>query len=481
MRDLILGTDHLDLHTLVAWADAPMRISLAPGVRDALAAKAAEARRAAAEGTAYGRTTGVGANRDRGADDRDGGHGMRLVRSHASGWGPDMGERLARATMLVRANQLSHPGSGIPVEVVDGLLGAMADGRTPLVRTFGSLGTGDIASLAELALCLRGERAWRDGTVAAYVDNFDASAALSFISSNATTIAIAALAVHDLAQVIDASLAPLALGAAAIRANGQQWSTVAASTRPSVGVDRTMGRLRAALDGTTFEQARTQDPLSWRVAPFTLGPLLEALDEVTVEIERAADARAENPRFADGAVWHHGAFQHTALGLRLDLLRLAVVQWASTCVARIVKLNDPAYTGQDRFLAHGPAGSSGTMVLEYTATSALETLRTLADPTSRDTASISIGTEDHASFATRGAVAATESILALSAVVGAELVVAARALRGATDVSVGGALARAVEMCRVLPDALDDRSLTDDVEAAVGALPALAAWARTLG
>jgi Aromatic amino acid lyase len=70
----------------------------------------------------------------------------------------------------------------------------------------------------------------------------------------------------------------------------------------------------------------------------------------------------------------------TQLALHLDMVRLAIVQWASTTVARLVKLHDPQYTDLLRFLAIGPAGSSGHMVLEYTAGSALsmsEPLKTL--------------------------------------------------------------------------------------------------------
>lgn len=431
--------------------------------RAAVRENAAIAAAAARSGAAYGRTTGVGANRNVEADDADGGHGLRLLRSHATGAGEDLGDEVARAAMEIRGHQLSAAGSGIPPEVVDALHRAYDDGRSFVVREFGGMGTGDITSLAELGLCLVGERPWRDGTVHAYLDHLDASGALAFMSSSAPTLAVADLAVRELLVLSAASVTVSAMSLAAVRANPQQWSTHAAATRPAPGVDAVAAAIRAVHEGCAWHSPRTQDPLSFRCIPFVAGPLVEAAESLADEVGRCIDAEAENPRFADGAVWHHGAFMLTSLALALDTGRLALTQWASTSLARLVKLHDPAYTFGEPFLAVGPAGSSGLMVLEYTAGSALETVRTLADPTTRHTVSISLGTEDHASFATRGALAARRAVRAARVVVACELVAAVRALRAARALDMGPALAGLLARCDVLPHGTDDRPLVDDV------------------
>src|SRR6202046_3368969 len=59
----------------------------------------------------YGRTTGVGANRSIHVE--DGGHRLRLLRSHAGGAGPLLAAPLARAMLVVRLNQLAAGGSGV--------------------------------------------------------------------------------------------------------------------------------------------------------------------------------------------------------------------------------------------------------------------------------------------------------------------------------------------------------------------------------
>ena len=466
MKDMVIGADVVDVERVVGFARSAQRLVLDDEAARSVLDHAAVASRAAAQGAAYGRTTGVGANRDIAASDHDGDHGMRLIRSHATGAGTDLGPEVARAAMVIRAHQLSRPGSGIPLEPLGALVAAAADGRTAPVRTFGGIGTGDIVVLAELALALVGERPWHDGSRHAYLASFGSNAALSFMSSSAPTLAVAALAAHDLGQLVEPSIAVAALGAAAIRGNPQQWSEVAAGTRPSPGVEVAAHTMRRVLAGCTAEAARTQDPLSWRMIPFVAGPLVEAHGELVAEIDRAIDARAENPRFTDDGVVHHGAFQLTSLGLRLDVARLALTQWLSTSLARLVKLHDPAYTGQGRFLASGPAGSSGTMVLEYTAASALETMRTLADPSSRHTTTISIGTEDHASFATRSAMATRECVDAVRTVLACELIAAVRALRGADELVLGQPVRHLLEVCGELGSPGADRPLIDEIDRA---------------
>lgn len=474
MRELLIGVDTVDVERVVTYARSAQRMALDSAAAQSVRDHAELAARVAARGVAYGRTTGVGANRDVAAADDDGDHGMRLVRSHAAGAGPDLGPDVARATMAIRAHQLSRPGSGIPLAPLDALVAAAADGRTAPVRTFGGIGTGDVVALAELALALVGERPWHDGTRQAYLASFEASAALAFMSSSAPSLAVAALAAHDLVELIEPSIAIAALGAAAIRGTGQQWSEVAAATRPSPGVDEAAKVMRRVLAGCSDAAARTQDPLSWRMIPFVAGPLIDAGAELVDEIGRAIDARAENPRFTEDGVVHHGAFQLTSLGLRLDTFRLAMTQWLSTSLARLVKLHDPSYTGQARFLAAGPAGSSGTMVLEYTAASALETVRSLADPPSRHTVTISIGTEDHASFATRSAMATRDSIDAVRTLLACELIAAVRALRGAETLVLGPVVRGLLDTCIGIGETGADRPLIDEIASAGDVLARLA-------
>jgi histidine ammonia-lyase len=464
-----IGVDALGVEDVWRWLDAPSAILLDESVLLALEANRIES--TTARGNAYGRTTGVGANRDVAADNQDGDHGMRLVRSHAAGGGEDLGEEVARAMMLVRINQLARPGSGITPSIVEALVQALNDGRTPMVRKHGAVGTGEITVLGELALCLAGEMPWRDGSIHDYGVRFAANDALAFMSSSAVTIANATLALRDAEAIAKASLVVAALSAVPVRANTQQWSVVAAAVRPSPGVGIAAEAMRRFVDDSHYEAARTQDPFAWRAIAYVHGPLLDALAVLRKELQVCMNHGIENPRFADGHVWHHGAFHLTSLALRLDHLRLALVQWISMSLARTVKLNDPAYTGLTRFLADGPDGSSGAMVLEYTAASALESLRQSADPVTRHTTNISMGTEDHAPFATQSVFATHDAVAAARIVVACELVTAVRAAR---KVALGPSASAIVGHCSELPADTTDRPLVADVAIAQALLGGLA-------
>src|SRR6266511_605030 len=81
-----------------------------------------------------------------------------LLRSHAVGVGPPLGEREVRAMLLLRAHVLALGHSGVRPVVVERLLEFLERGVLPIVPEQGSLGaSGDLAPLAHLALPLAGE------------------------------------------------------------------------------------------------------------------------------------------------------------------------------------------------------------------------------------------------------------------------------------------------------------------------------------
>ncbi|MFF1296795.1 MULTISPECIES: aromatic amino acid ammonia-lyase [unclassified Streptomyces] len=123
------------------------------------------ARQIAATGRVYGRSTGVGANRNESVPTEAAAeHGLRLLRSHAGAIGEELPARQVRAMLAVRANQLLAGGAGLRPTVVTALCEALESGAYPVVNEFGSVGTGDIAALAQTGLALAGEHPWRNAT-----------------------------------------------------------------------------------------------------------------------------------------------------------------------------------------------------------------------------------------------------------------------------------------------------------------------------
>ncbi|MEU5100305.1 aromatic amino acid lyase [Streptomyces sp. NPDC020996] len=128
-------------------------------------------------------------------------------------------------------------------------------------------------------------------------------------------------------------------------------------------------------------------------------------------------------------------------------------------------------TGLTACLASGPVGSSGTVILEYTADSAPAELRSCAMPASAGHAVLSYRLEEAAGFASQAARRALRAVDAYATVLACELVVAVRALRMHPAPPPADAFTVAA---RALPSGADDRPLTADVTTATALLPALA-------
>lgn len=451
------------------------------------------ARRIAATGRVYGRSTGVGANRDEDVPtEAAAGHGLRLLRSHAGAIGEELPARQVRAMLAVRANQLLAGGAGLRPTVVTALCEALERGAYPVVNEFGSVGTGDIAALAQVGLALagstRGEArtarrcrgasgrargpargracgpargrvrgpagvgravrrevgfAVRRGPASGppALDNaapgplaLDNNDALALISSNALTVGQSALALHELRGLIGATQVVAALSLLAVDGSHEAYAAPVHAARPhrgSIEVARRMRELIGAADRPTPPLGRIQDPYGFRCLPQIHGPAHDAANALEQVLSVEINAAAENPLISpeDMAAYHHGGFYQAQLALALDHFRLAVTQVARLSTSRLSTLNEPAYTRLRPFLADQEPASSGVMILEYAAGAALGDLRAFSAPASLGHAVLSRGVEEQASFASLAARQTLRACGAFRLVVGCELVAAVRALR----------------------------------------------------
>ncbi|MFG2943649.1 aromatic amino acid ammonia-lyase [Streptomyces adustus] len=433
----------------------------------------AAARQLAATGRVYGRSTGVGANRNETVPtEAAAGHGMRLLRSHAGAIGEELPARQVRAMLAVRANQLLAGGAGLRPGVVTALCEALESGAYPVVNEFGSVGTGDIAPLAQLGLALAGEHPWR-GTGAPAPQPLDNNDALALISSNALTLGQSALALHELRGLIEATQVVAGLSLLAVDGSHEAYAAPVHAARPHRGTGEVARRMRGLIgaeDRPAPPLGRIQDPYGFRCLPQIHGPAQDAADALEEVLAIELNAAAENPLIApDGmAAYHHGGFYMAQLVLALDHFRLAVTQVARLSTSRLSSLNEPAFTRLKPFLADQEPVSSGVMILEYAAGAALGELRACSAPASLGHAVLSRGVEEQASFASLAARQTLRACGAYRLVVGCELVAAVRALRlrdlrPEPGLPVGRALAIAES---VLDEDMADRPLTKDVTAA---------------
>lgn len=463
----------LSIAAVTAHARDGAAVTVVPAALDVVEQAHRAFAQAATRRPVYGVTTGVGANRSVGAAQDGAGHALRLLRSHAAGVGPVEDDATTRAAMLVRLNQLLAGGSGVSSEVVQALAAA-AGQALPSLHHYGSIGTGDLAPLAELALTLAGDRAWRRGSVPPV--EFGRTDALAFISSNAVTASTAALVCTDLRELLAAVHVAAALTFRAVRGSQQAYAEAVHLATPYAG-QRVSAAIMRRLLGEPVAAQRIQDPFGLRALPQVNGVALDALVALERVVTGQLNAAAENPLVvpAEGEVLHHGQFHTAALASALDAARSALHPVLSLTASRLAALGEPGLTGLTPFLAQGPAGSSGVMILEYVAHDALAEVRQRVLPVSIGAAVISRGLEEHASFSTQSGRATAAVLAPARVVVACEVVSAVRALR-ADPARVGhGLVSEAFSLCaaRLDPDPLD-RSLGSDVEAAVTLLPELA-------
>jgi histidine ammonia-lyase len=430
----------------------------------------------------YGASTGVGALRDRpiAAGERERLQ-WNLLRSHAHSAGPTVPPERVRAAMVVRANQLAGGGAGVAPALLDALLAALNEGLTPVTREVGSLGTGDLAGLADTALALLGEGQVWDGErivpapPPAREIRLGLRDALGFMSSGAFTTGHAALIAVDARALLRAWLTVAALSFEALRADPVVLDDRVQAARGAAGQVAVARMMRELLAGTRLKTGDpdrlVQDPYPFRVLPQVDGVTFSALQNLDLVLGRELNARPENALIDAGEALPNGNFHLAELAAALDALRAALAQSASLIAARVSALLEPRMSGLPPFLAEHPGVDSGVMMLEYTAHAAAAEVRSLALPMAGQTVAASLGVETHASLAPIAARHTAAALAALRLLVATELVVGVRALAMTERPPQGsGSLPLFEAAAAALPRGLADRRCGDDVEVAAGVL-----------
>ena len=446
----------------------------------------------------YGVTTGVGAMRAyRVPEGQRESYSLGLLRSHACGAGNPLPAEVLRAAMATRANQIGAGGAGVAAELLDGLVAMLNAGLSPFSRELGSLGTGDLSNLADIALALLGEgQVWRGeelvdaGTALADAGLLTARLGprdgLAFMSSNAVSIGRAALLIVDARRLLDAWLSVAALSFEAAAADPVALDPRIHSSRHRPGQAAVAARMRELLSGVGARRRDPgplgiQDPYPFRAQPQVDGAVHDALLALEEVVGHELNFAGENALIVaeDEVALPNGNPHAAPLANAIDGLRTALAQSAALIAARVSTLLDSSLTGLPPFLARDPGPESGALVLEYTAHAAVAEVRSLVTPVAAQTVSVSRGVESHSSLAPTAARRAREAVGALRVAVATELVVAVRALRLAGQEPVGAGTRRlwSVATERLDPD-LHDRPLSPDVEAA---RQLIAAWEVELG
>lgn len=420
----------------------------------------------------YGRTTGVGANRDV-VVTADVAQDLRLLRSHATGTGDWLSHKTVRAALIVRLNQLLVGGSGMHPGIVDGITAALDADDLPRVRSFGAIGTGDLSSFAEIGLGLAGYAQLESGRTHQYWKPRIGDA-LALISTNAMTVALGVTATAAAERWFEHGLAISCLSLIAVNGSVEALAKQVHTARPHDGQAETAALLRALLKGHHWTPVRIQDSYGFRAMAQVNGTVRQSVDAMRDVLETEINSASENPLISieDDDVFHNANFHALPVALAYDHTKLAISSSAQLAACRLLNLSDPGITRLSPFLSDGPAGSSGDMLLEYNSAAALARLRASAAPATLGSTVISRGAEDHASFATQAADQLNACVQEATYVVACELIAALRALTQKSEIvdsatALGSYRRRAQERIDMTTA---DRPLGDDLAEAVSFL-----------
>lgn len=447
----------------------------------------------------YGINTGVGALCDVIIDHKDQSALSRnLLFSHACGVGEPLGRIETRAIMAAQINNFAHGYSGIRLDVVDTLLALLNNDMLPLIPSRGSVGYLTHAAAIGLVLigageCLDGEKVIL-GSEALHALGLkplvlQAKEGLSLVNGTPCATGLAALAVTQLAHLLNWADAAAAMSYENLGAQADPFSEMPLALRKSDGLQEVGRNLRRLLAGSPLlaEAAgkRTQDPLSLRAVPHVHGAVRDALIQAHAVVDRELGSVTDNPAVSgsptDPQVHSQAHAVGAALGLAMDSLATAVAELAAISERRIDRLVNPLVSWLPAFLASGSGVESGFMIIQYTAAALVAENRRLAMPASLDGGITSALQEDILTHATPAAAKALAILDNLETVLAIELAAAAQAYDLQTS-SAGKADMTEALYRRVRKETAfyrDDRPLNVEIRKVQQMLKATAAWSES--
>jgi histidine ammonia-lyase len=488
----VLDGHSLTIESVVRVArDPTIRVTLDPAARRALLESRKLVDKAIASGqTIYGINTGFGKLANvRVPRDQVDQLQVNLIRSHASGVGAPLPPAVVRAVMLLRANVLLRPTSGVRPELVDALVALLNAGVLPLVPEQGSVGaSGDLAPLSHIGLALMGEGRVlsRKGAPVAAAEalseaglpafRFAPKEGIAFINGTQAQTALLALLVHDAKVLWRTAVGAAAMSLEALRGTPAPLDARIHKSRPHPGQTRAAALMRDLLRDSEIREShrendpRVQDAYSLRCAPQVLGAVADAIAfaEQTVVVE--LNASTDNPLvFENGDVISGGNFHGQPVAQALDVLAMTLTTLQAIAERRVERLVNPDLSqGLPAFLTSEPGLCSGLMMVQIAAASLVAESRALAMPASIGSIPTDANQEDFVPMGMAAAFKAARILLNAQRVVAAELLCAAQGLEFLKPLAPGQGVAALYQRLRSLdppvPPLTVDRPPSPDLE-----------------
>ncbi len=356
---------------------------------------------------------------------RHGEFNRRLLETHDMGMGPLASREMVRAMLVVMLNNMASGRLGVRPVLAHLLVEALNTRREFKVHLWGSTGESDMSAVANIALDLYASTELAAGET------------IALINSSPVSIGLAALAMHDLGNILASWPRVAALSMEGYGANPSIVSDVAVRSRPFKGLRQAAEAIAAQLHGSHLMSAggprHLQDPLSFRSLPLTLGNAFDSYDFAAGRFAIELNASQNNPvvSIEEQRLVSVANFDMLALSMSLDTLRLGIAPLVTSSTERVAKLVDSFWSGLDSgLLAQDEIGLPGFNGLAQVHKGITAEARLLAAPvvTELPSSSHSNGNLDRVSMASLAARRTVELAQLCKPILAGELVVAAQAV-----------------------------------------------------
>ena len=415
-----------------------------------------------------------------------------LVVSHASGTGDPLPITIVRGLMLLRANILLNPMSGVRPQLVTAVVAMLNAGIHPVVPEQGSVGaSGDLAPLAHVALGLIGEGnvdVVEPGSSPASVPNqlraADALATagidpvelapkegIALINGTQAQTTILTLLVRDALDLWRTAHAAAAMSLEALKGTPAPFDHRIHEARPQSGQVESAALLRQLLKDSEIREShrhddpRVQDAYSLRCTPQVHGAVWSTIDYAARVARTELNSATDNPLVCGEDIISGGNFHGQPIAMALDFVAIALTTLAGIAERRLDRIMNPDLSpGLPAFLATRPGLESGLMMLQICAASLVAECRVLSTPASVQSIPTNANQEDFVPMGMASAMKARRVLENARRVLACELICGAQGLEYHRPLRAGQGVERAYDAVReVVAPLTGDRSLTEDI------------------
>ena len=480
---ITVGERALTIEDVVQVAREGEKVTVAPAALERIGrCRQMLERKLEAREVMYGINTGIGELSEVAlSDDQVQQFQRYLIYNHAAGIGQPCPIEHVRAAMLSRVAVHAHGHSANRPVITETYVAMLNEGVTPVVCEKGSVGAcGDLAPMAQLALCLIGEgEVFYQGErlparvgmerAGVAVPGLEARDGLASINGSNLITGIACLLLYDIERCVKHAEIGAAMCLEALHANMKPYEAPLHRLRGFAGAQTTAANLRRLTEGSDLRTGRlkvkVQDAYSMRSTPQVLGAVRDLLAYTRKQVEVELNGVADNPIFLpdEDLVLTGANFQGTPVSMPLDSAGASLTMVCVLAERRLNRLLHPALSvGLPAFLTQGAGMYSGLMLSQYTADMLVVEQKTLSAPAFVQSIPAAADQEDFVSMGMNSALKTKQILQNAYGVLGIELIAAAQAL-DFRDHTVGEGIRAAHDAIRTVVAHLDeDRPLFTD-------------------